>query len=93
MGGLVGLDKPNNHGVPYSLTEDFTSVYRMHSLLPDTLTLRNINANPGPNKSPAILEEYAVFLFLSLSLYVLINSTIWTIIIICNNCGCLFFFK
>ncbi|XP_039139667.1 alpha-dioxygenase 1 [Dioscorea cayenensis subsp. rotundata] len=57
LGGLVGLDKPNNHGVPYSLTEDFTSVYRMHSLLPDTLTLRNINANPGPNKSPAILED------------------------------------
>ncbi|XP_072987622.1 alpha-dioxygenase PIOX [Typha latifolia] len=57
LGGLVGLSKPNNHGVPYSLTEEFTSVYRMHSLLPDTLKLRNINANPGPNKSPDYLED------------------------------------
>ncbi|KAJ0982649.1 hypothetical protein J5N97_010904 [Dioscorea zingiberensis] len=57
LGGLVGLDKPNNHGTPYSLTEDFTAVYRMHALLPDTLTLRNINTNPGANKSPEILED------------------------------------
>ena len=55
--GLVGLKEPNNHGVPYSLTEEFTSVYRMHSLLPDSLKLRNINGNPGPNKSPEYLEE------------------------------------
>ncbi|CAL9137341.1 unnamed protein product [Musa textilis] len=57
LGGLVGLKKPNNHGVPYSLTEEFTSVYRMHSLLPDSLKLRNINANPGPNKSPEYLKD------------------------------------
>ncbi|ONM34858.1 Alpha-dioxygenase 1 [Zea mays] len=31
LGGLVGLKKPINHGIPYSLTEEFTSVYRMHS--------------------------------------------------------------
>uniref|UniRef100_A0A6I9S3U3 Alpha-dioxygenase 1 n=1 Tax=Elaeis guineensis var. tenera TaxID=51953 RepID=A0A6I9S3U3_ELAGV len=55
--GLVGLKEPNNHGVPYSLTEEFTSVYRMHSLLPDSLKLRNINGNPGPNKSPEYLED------------------------------------
>ncbi|WOL13034.1 hypothetical protein Cni_G21803 [Canna indica] len=57
-GGLVGLTKPNNHGVPYSLTEEFTSVYRMHPLLPETLQLRNINTAPGPNKSPQHLKEY-----------------------------------
>ncbi|CAL9042091.1 unnamed protein product [Musa banksii] len=57
LGGLVGLKKPNNHGVPYSLTEEFTSVYRMHSLLPDSLKLRNINTNPGPNKSPEYLKD------------------------------------
>ena len=68
LGGLVGLKKPNNHGVPYSLTEEFTSVYRMHSLLPDSLKLRNINTNPGPNKSPEYLKEY-LSLSLSLSLY------------------------
>lgn len=33
----VGIPKtrPNHHGVPYSLTEDFITVYRMHPLLPD----------------------------------------------------------
>nr|XP_010936734.2 alpha-dioxygenase 1 [Elaeis guineensis] len=55
--GLVGLKEPNNHGVPYSLTEEFTGVYRMHSLLPDSLKLRNIDSNPGPNKSPEYLED------------------------------------
>ncbi|KAJ3705414.1 hypothetical protein LUZ61_009119 [Rhynchospora tenuis] len=52
LGGLVGLKKPNNHGVPYSLTEEFTSVYRMHSLIPSTLKLRDPTAKPGPSKSP-----------------------------------------
>ncbi|KAI9109370.1 hypothetical protein K1719_019424 [Acacia pycnantha] len=57
LGGLVGLKKPDNHGVPYSLTEEFVSVYRMHSLLPDTLKLRDISATPGPNKSPPLTKE------------------------------------
>ncbi|XVF58125.1 hypothetical protein PTKIN_Ptkin07bG0037700 [Pterospermum kingtungense] len=57
LGGLVGLRKPDNHGVPYSLTEEFVSVYRMHSLLPDSLQLRNINVAPGANKSPPLLEN------------------------------------
>ncbi|KAM7506734.1 hypothetical protein LguiA_017187 [Lonicera macranthoides] len=57
LGGIVGLKKPENYGVPYSLSEEFTSVYRMHSLLPDHLLLRNINAVPGPNKSPPLIKE------------------------------------
>ncbi|KAF5457224.1 hypothetical protein F2P56_021340 [Juglans regia] len=57
LGGLVGLKKPNNHGVPYSLTEEFVSVYRMHSLLPDHLDLRDISVTPGPNKSPPLIEK------------------------------------
>ncbi|XP_078438313.1 peroxidase superfamily protein [Wolffia australiana] len=57
LSGLVGLKAPNDHGVPYSLTEEFTSVYRMHPLLPDTLQVRNINAPPGPNKAPSLLKE------------------------------------
>ncbi|KAG9160522.1 hypothetical protein Leryth_019477 [Lithospermum erythrorhizon] len=52
LSGIVGLSKPENHGVPYSLTEEFVSVYRMHSMLPDSLQVRDINAMPGPNKSP-----------------------------------------
>ncbi|XP_042504920.1 alpha-dioxygenase 1-like isoform X2 [Macadamia integrifolia] len=57
LGGLVGLKKPENHGVPYSLTEEFLSVYRMHSLLPDYLLLRNLSVSPGPNKSPPLLKQ------------------------------------
>jgi alpha-dioxygenase len=57
LGGLVGLKKPDNHGVPYSLTEEFTSVYRMHSLIPSTLKLRDPTGKPDTNGSPPYLEE------------------------------------
>ncbi|KAF3330145.1 hypothetical protein FCM35_KLT05476 [Carex littledalei] len=57
LGGLVGLKKPNNHGVPYSLTEEFTSVYRMHPLLPSTLKLRDLTAEPDQTKSPPYVED------------------------------------
>ncbi|XXG48833.1 hypothetical protein AAC387_Pa02g3171 [Persea americana] len=57
LSGFVGSRKPENHGVPYSLTEEFVSVYRMHSLLPDTLLLRDTHSTPGTNKSPALLQE------------------------------------
>jgi hypothetical protein len=32
---------PDHHGVPYSLTEDFVTVYRMHPLLPDHYVFRD----------------------------------------------------
>ncbi|MHB2018612.1 MAG: peroxidase family protein, partial [Candidatus Xenobia bacterium] len=44
VGGIVG-NKIDKHGVPYSLTEEFTSVYRLHSLLPDVLKLYRIGQN------------------------------------------------
>ncbi|MEV0225260.1 peroxidase family protein [Streptomyces sp. NPDC050704] len=31
---------PDHHGTPYSLTEDFVTVYRMHPLIPDDFELR-----------------------------------------------------
>lgn len=58
LGGLVGLKRSENHGVPYSLTEEFTTVYRMHPLLPDSLNLRDISASPGQNKSPPLIKKY-----------------------------------
>lgn len=67
LGGLVGLKKPENYGVPYSLTEEFVGVYRMHSLLPDHLAIRDITLEPGPNKSPPLIQEYNKFSFLSLT--------------------------
>lgn len=33
---------PDYRGVPFSLTEEFVSVYRMHSLLPDTIAIRQM---------------------------------------------------
>ncbi|PHU27582.1 Alpha-dioxygenase 1 [Capsicum chinense] len=57
LGGIVGMKKPQNYGVPYSLTEEFTSVYRMHQLLPEKLQLRNVDAAPGPNKSLPLINE------------------------------------
>ena len=41
LGGIVG-SKTDHHTAPYSLTEEFTSVYRMHALVPDELTLHAI---------------------------------------------------
>jgi hypothetical protein len=38
--GVPG-SKKNHHGVPYSLTEEFTAVYRMHPLIPDEYTFRS----------------------------------------------------
>lgn len=36
---LVALDEPELHGVPFCLTEEFVSVYRLHPLLPDGLPI------------------------------------------------------
>jgi hypothetical protein len=36
--GIPG-SRVNDHGVPYSLSEEFVAVYRMHSLLPDSIAL------------------------------------------------------
>ena len=40
LGGLVG-NKINKHGEPYGLTEEFVEVYRLHSLLPESLRIQN----------------------------------------------------
>jgi hypothetical protein len=42
IGGIVG-DKRNDFGVPYSITEEFTSVYRLHSLLPEAIEVRKLS--------------------------------------------------
>jgi hypothetical protein len=41
LGGIVG-SKADHHSAPYSLTEEFVSVYRMHPLLPDQVLLRRL---------------------------------------------------
>ncbi|MGE3075043.1 MAG: peroxidase family protein [Dehalococcoidia bacterium] len=44
MGGVVG-NPINKHGQPYGLTEEFVEVYRLHSLLPETLTIRKVGSD------------------------------------------------
>jgi len=41
IGGVVG-EATRDYGVPYSITEEFTSVYRLHPLLPESLNIRRL---------------------------------------------------
>jgi Animal haem peroxidase len=41
LGGIVG-SKHDHHTAPYSLTEEFVSVYRMHPLMPDEIVFRSL---------------------------------------------------
>jgi Animal haem peroxidase len=41
ISGIPG-SPTDHHGVPYSLTEEFVAVYRMHPLLPDDFTFRSL---------------------------------------------------
>jgi hypothetical protein len=40
--GIPG-SQTNHHGVPYSLTEEFVAVYRMHPLIPDEFVFRSVD--------------------------------------------------
>jgi hypothetical protein len=40
IGGVVGSDQAH-HAAPYSITEEFVSVYRLHPLLPDDYEIRD----------------------------------------------------
>lgn len=46
MNGIVGGANPDLANVPYSLTEEFVAVYRMHPLIPDFVESREM-ATPG----------------------------------------------
>ena len=68
MGGVV-VNPINKHGQPYGLTEEFVEVYRLHSLLPETLQLKKIGqdqiaetATPATRQagSPKITEQFGI---------------------------------
>ncbi|KAI4279605.1 MAG: hypothetical protein L6R38_004994 [Xanthoria sp. 2 TBL-2021] len=54
ISGIPG-SSVNHFGAPYSLTEEFVSVYRMHSLIPDTIAF--FSAKSGEHKSTIPVEE------------------------------------
>lgn len=50
ISGIPGSDK-NDFGVPYTLTEEFLAVYKMHPLIPDDFSFRSVASN-------ATIKEY-----------------------------------
>ncbi len=50
LSGIPG-SPTNHHSAPYSLTEEFVAVYRMHPLLPDDFTFRSLAERPCPERA------------------------------------------
>ena len=46
----------NHHGVPYSLTEEFVAVYRMHPLIPDDFSFRSLERRRACSRSARSTE-------------------------------------
>jgi hypothetical protein len=68
LSGIPG-SPTDHHGAPYSLTEEFVSVYRMHPLIPDEYEFRSLDgasptrrdfASIGPGKWREPLRELGV---------------------------------
>jgi hypothetical protein len=49
LSGIPG-SKTSHHGVPYSLTEEFVAVYRMHPLLPDDYRFYSLDGGDAPRE-------------------------------------------
>lgn len=49
ISGIVG-SPTDHHGVPYSLTEEFVAVYRMHPLIPDEFVFRSPAGGTTPRR-------------------------------------------
>ncbi|MEO7422725.1 MAG: peroxidase family protein [Ornithinibacter sp.] len=58
LGGLVGnhIDK---HGQPFGLTEEFVEVYRLHSLLPETLRITRVGDEDPVEEVPFVSSRQA----------------------------------
>jgi hypothetical protein len=68
LGGIIG--NPRAHFAKYGLSEEFTAVYRMHSLLPDSLAMYHVGEpelvddipllGTRHTASPRIIEEHGI---------------------------------
>ncbi|TQM57506.1 peroxidase family protein [Humibacillus xanthopallidus] len=67
LGGIVG--NPQGTFAKYGLSEEFTAVYRMHSLLPDVVHVKNLDGTPNDDvplgrtrhaNSPRMIHEYGM---------------------------------
>lgn len=55
LGGIVGTEQ-DHHSAPFSLTEEFVSIYRMHALMPDDYTMYSLEtgAQIGAHTLPEV---------------------------------------
>jgi Animal haem peroxidase len=58
LGGVVG-NRIDKHGAPYSLTEEFVEVYRLHSLLPEEIELHDHRDNALIQRVPLAATRQA----------------------------------
>lgn len=58
LGGVVG-NPINKHGQPYGLTEEFVEVYRLHSLLPETINVKQVGKDEIAEKVPFVATRQA----------------------------------
>lgn len=56
ISGLVGPETMDLYGAPFTLTEEFVSVYRMHALIPENIDFRSA-ATPGKVSKKVPLED------------------------------------
>ena len=69
LGGIVG-SSADHYGAPYSLTEEFAAVYRMHPLMPDDFPFHSLKAGEpignhtllevSRDKTRQIMEQYDI---------------------------------
>ncbi len=50
ISGLTGKKTLDLYSVPFTLTEEFVAVYRMHPLVPDSVTIRDAKSNKAGEK-------------------------------------------
>ncbi len=58
LGGLVG-NRIDKHGQPFGLTEEFVEVYRLHSLLPETLRITTVGDEEPVEEVPFVASRQA----------------------------------
>ncbi len=58
LGGVVG-NPITRHGQPYGLTEEFVEVYRLHSLLPETIDIRRAGETEVAEAVPFVATRQA----------------------------------
>ena len=49
----------DHHGAPFALTEEFVTVYRLHSLIPDELEVRSLSTGALLKGRPLTMKEIA----------------------------------